>query len=48
MRNTGRRTGIAVPQLYLGLPGARGRVQPPRQLKGFQKLTLRPGGAGPG
>ena len=43
VRNTGRRTGIAVPQLYVGLPGARGRVQPPRQLKGFQKLTLRPG-----
>ena len=34
---------MAVPQLYLGLPGAPGRVQPPRQLKGFEKLTLRPG-----
>ncbi|MEA2401967.1 MAG: beta-glucosidase [Thermoleophilaceae bacterium] len=41
--NTGRRTGVAVPQLYLGLPGARGRVQPPRQLKGFESVTLRPG-----
>ena len=42
--NTGRRTGIAVPQLYIGLPGAPGRVQPPRQLKGFERVTLRPGG----
>ena len=41
--NTGRRTGIAVPQLYLGLPGAPGRAQPPRQLKGFESLRLRPG-----
>ena len=35
--NTGARTGIAVPQLYLGLPGAPGRIQPPRQLKGFRQ-----------
>jgi beta-glucosidase len=41
--NVGRRSGIAVPQLYLGLPGAPGRVQPPRQLKGFESVTLRPG-----
>jgi beta-glucosidase len=41
--NTGRRAGTAVPQLYVGLPGARGRVQPPRQLKGFESVTLRPG-----
>ena len=33
-----------VPQLYLGLPRRRATVeQPPRQLKGFRKLTLRPG-----
>jgi beta-glucosidase len=43
VRNTGHRTGVAVPQLYLGLPRAPGRIQPPRQLKGFDKLTLRPG-----
>jgi beta-glucosidase len=41
--NAGLRPGIAVPQLYLGLPGARGRVQPPRQLKGFDSVPLRPG-----
>jgi beta-glucosidase len=42
--NTGDRTGVAVPQLYLGLPGARGRRQPPRQLKGFDAVRLRAGG----
>jgi beta-glucosidase len=41
--NTGRRTGVAVPQLYLGLPAARGRPQPPRALKGFASVTLKPG-----
>ena len=41
--NRGGRAGTAVPQLYLGLPGARGRIQPPRQLKGFQSVELRRG-----
>jgi beta-glucosidase len=41
--NTGRRTGVAVPQLYLALPGAPRRLQPPLQLKGFESVTLRPG-----
>ena len=41
--NRGRRRGVAVPQLYLGLPGPRGRNEPPRQLKGFSKLTIAPG-----
>lgn len=42
--NAGARTGIAVPELYLGLasPGPE-ILQPPRQLKGFTKLTLAPG-----
>jgi beta-glucosidase len=39
--NTGRVTGSDVVQLYLGDPAAAG--EPPRQLKGFQKVTLRPG-----
>jgi len=43
VRNVGRRAGVAVPQLYLGLPDARGRVQPPRQLKGFESVSLRRG-----
>ncbi|WP_328996142.1 glycoside hydrolase family 3 C-terminal domain-containing protein [Kribbella sp. NBC_01245] len=42
--NTGKRTGTAVPQLYLGLPNpAVGVEQPPKQLKGFEKVTLAPG-----
>ena len=39
--NTGPVTGAEVAQLYLGDPAAAG--EPPRQLKGFQKVTLRPG-----
>ncbi|MFD4976160.1 glycoside hydrolase family 3 C-terminal domain-containing protein [Streptomyces sp. NPDC058424] len=39
--NTGTRTGAEVAQLYLGFPSAAG--EPPRQLKGFQKVTLAPG-----
>ena len=43
VRNTGRRTGSEVAQLYLGLPDPGGIKQPPRALKGARKLTLRPG-----
>jgi len=39
--NTGRVAGSEVAQLYLGDPAAAG--EPPRQLKGFQKVTLHPG-----
>ena len=42
--NTGARDGVAVPQLYVGLPSpGPGVVQPPRQLRGFSKVVLRPG-----
>ena len=42
--NTGRRTGVAVPQLYLGLPQLPGGgIEPPKQLKGFRSLRLGPG-----
>jgi beta-glucosidase len=42
--NTGSRAGSAVPQLYLSLPEPKpGIVQPPRQLKGYAKVALRPG-----
>lgn len=42
--NTGVRTGVAVPQLYLDLPSpSAGVVQPPRQLKGYGKTILAPG-----
>ncbi|WP_067808068.1 glycoside hydrolase family 3 C-terminal domain-containing protein [Actinomadura formosensis] len=41
--NTGKRRGLAVPQLYLGLRAAPGAAQPPKQLKGFTKAGLAPG-----
>jgi beta-glucosidase len=44
VQNVGTRPGVDVPQLYLGLPSpAPGVVQPPKQLKGFQKVALAPG-----
>lgn len=39
--NTGSRAGAEVAQLYLGDPAA--AHEPPRQLKGFQKVYLQPG-----
>ncbi|MFD0689664.1 beta-glucosidase family protein [Actinomadura fibrosa] len=45
VRNTGRRTGTAVPQIYLGpspdLPSTIQQVK--RKLTGFDRVTLRPG-----
>ncbi|MEA2480640.1 MAG: beta-glucosidase [Thermoleophilaceae bacterium] len=44
VRNTGKRAGVEVPQLYLGLPEpGPGIVQPPRQLRGYTKIELAPG-----
>jgi len=43
--NTGSRTGSDVAQLYVGDPASTG--EPPRQLKGFQKVTLRSGQSAP-
>ena len=42
--NTGRVAGSEVAQLYLGDPAAAG--EPPRQLKGFQRVALGPGQSG--
>ena len=39
--NSGRREGAEVVQLYLGSPAAAG--EPPKQLKGFEKILLKPG-----
>jgi beta-glucosidase len=39
--NTGHRAGADVAQLYVGDPSTTG--EPPRQLKGFQKVNLLPG-----
>ncbi|MCO5997192.1 glycoside hydrolase family 3 C-terminal domain-containing protein [Actinoallomurus rhizosphaericola] len=41
VRNTGSRTGAEVAQVYVSAPPSAG--EPPRQLKGFVKVTLRPG-----
>jgi beta-glucosidase len=41
--NTGSRAGAEVVQLYVGQPAANG--EPPKQLKGFQKIQLSPGQA---
>ena len=41
LTNTGGRMGAEVPQLYLGFPLAAG--EPPKLLKGFQKISLSPG-----
>jgi beta-glucosidase len=40
--NTGERRGVAVPQLYLGLPSRPAAVQPPKALKGFRRVALAP------
>ena len=43
VRNAGRRTGSTVVQLYVGLPSSKAVPQPPRALKGYRKVALRPG-----
>ena len=40
-RNSGRGTGTGVVEVYLGFPASAG--EPPRQLKGYAKLRLKPG-----
>jgi len=41
VRNTGRRAGAEVVQLYIGYPASAG--EPPKVLKAFRKVQLRPG-----
>ena len=43
VKNTGDRSGVAVPQLYLSLPSTKAVPQPPKALKGFKRITLDPG-----
>ena len=40
VKNTGDRAGAEVPQLYVGMPESTG--EPPKQLKGYEKLFLNP------
>ena len=42
VKNTGTRTGWAVPELYVSLPSSPGLPEPPLQLKGFAKVELAP------
>jgi len=44
--NTGSRSGTEIAQLYVAIPSPGGLPQPPRQLKGFQRITLAPGASG--
>lgn len=43
--NTGSVTAAEVAQLYIGMP-ASAPASPPKQLRGFQKLSLAPGASG--
>ena len=41
--NTGKKAGAEVVELYIGLPSTPEIPQPPKQLKGFAKVLLKPG-----
>ncbi len=41
--NTGKVAGSEVAELYVGLPSTDDVPEPPRQLKGFDKVNLKPG-----
>jgi beta-glucosidase len=43
VRNTGKRSGKEVAELYVGFPSTAAIPQPPKQLKGFEKVALEPG-----
>ena len=44
--DTGSRAGAEVAELYLGFPSSSAVPEPPEQLKGFEKLRLKPGETG--
>jgi beta-glucosidase len=41
--NTGKRQGVEVVQVYLGIPSTGALPQPPKRLAGFTKIPLQPG-----
>ncbi len=43
--NTGSMDGVEVAQVYVGIPAPQGLVQPPKQLKGFARLSVPAGGS---
>ncbi|HEX4086444.1 MAG TPA: glycoside hydrolase family 3 C-terminal domain-containing protein [Chthoniobacteraceae bacterium] len=46
--NTGHLSGTEIAQVYVAIPALPGVPQPPRQLKGFARVTLLPGATGHG
>jgi beta-glucosidase len=44
--NTGSRAGAEIAELYLGLPSSVAVPEPPKELKGFEKVQLKPGETG--
>lgn len=44
--NTGSRAGAEVAELYLGFPSTAAVPEPPKQLKGFERVELKPGQTG--
>ncbi|MGH9445441.1 MAG: beta-glucosidase [Terriglobia bacterium] len=44
--NTGKRAGAEVAELYAGFPSTPNVPEPPKQLKGFERLQLQPGETG--
>jgi len=42
--NTGKMDGTEIAQVYVGIPPLSGVIEPPRQLKGFARLTIPAGG----
>ncbi|MBV9084215.1 MAG: fibronectin type III-like domain-contianing protein, partial [Acidobacteriaceae bacterium] len=46
LTNTGDRSGAEIAQLYIGIPATDDVPQPPKQLKGFQKVQLDAGATG--
>lgn len=45
VRNTGKRDGAEVVQVYLSVPSGHGQPQPPKRLVGFRKVPLAAGGS---
>jgi len=41
--NTGKRAGEEIAEVYISLPSSADVPQPPKQLKGFEKVSLKPG-----
>ena len=47
VQNVGSRAGTEIVELYVGMPSTAAVPEPPKQLKGFARVTLRPGQTSP-